>query len=132
MSTTRQERADYFPLIALALALIAALAYVLIALGVLAVGDLRPAEQPSGIVYAAAISYLVGGLLILLRRRWLWVTGALINALVIVFFFQVYQERPAVLFSLGGLVTKATQVLLEVILIYLIFEDWRHSRHQTE
>ena len=54
--------------------------------------------------------------------------GAVINALVILFFFSMYQERPAVLLSPGGIVSKAAQILLEVGLIYLIVTDWLRSR----
>jgi hypothetical protein len=133
MTTTRQTDTHRFSLIwlAVALAVIAALAYVLIALKILAVGDLQPAEGPPSVVYFAAGSYLVGGLLILLRNRWLWVVGAVINALVILFFFNLYQDRPAVMFSLGGLASKAAQVLLEVVLVYLIVSDWLRSRHEA-
>lgn len=45
--------------IAVGLALIAALSYMLIQLGVLGVGDLRPAEQPAAIVFVAAGCYLL-------------------------------------------------------------------------
>jgi hypothetical protein len=113
-----------------ALAAIAALAYVLIGLRVLAVGDLATAEAPVGITYVAAGGYLLGGTLILARRRWLWIIGAVINALVILFFALAYQYRPAVLFSPGGLATKAAQLLLEVGLISLIVADWRNARRQ--
>jgi hypothetical protein len=102
------------------LAGVAALAYLLIGGGILAVGDLQPADAPSAIIYLCAGSYLLGGLLILLRRRALWIAGAAINALVLLIFFSAYAARPAVLFSPGGLLTKAAQVLLEVGLLYLI------------
>jgi len=92
------------------------------------VGDITAEEGPAGITYVAAGSYLVGGLLILLRRRWLWVMGAVINALVILFFFTRYQARPAVLLSPAGIVSKAAQILLEVGLIYLIVSDWLRGR----
>jgi peptidoglycan/LPS O-acetylase OafA/YrhL len=111
--------------VAVALAVIAALAYLMIEIGVLGVG---PAKGPAGIVYAAAGGYLLGGLLILVRRRWLWMIGATINALVVLFFVSAYQDRPEVFFSPGGLVTKAAQVLLEVCLIYLILTYRRHPR----
>jgi hypothetical protein len=117
--------------LAVALALAAALSYVLINLGVLAIGDLQPAEGPAGIIYTAAGCYLIGGLLILLRRGWLWIVGAVINALVILFFVQLYQSRPAVLFSPGGLVSKAAQLLLEAALLYLIAASWLRSRRQS-
>jgi len=48
------------------------------------------------------------------------VGGTLINAMVILFFFQIYQGRMAVVLSLGGLASEAAQVLLEGALIYLI------------
>ncbi len=108
-----------------ALAAIAAVAYMLIGLRVLAVGDLATAEAPAAITYVAAGGYLLGGALILARRRWLWIVGAAINALVILFFAMAYQDRPAVMFSPGGVVTKAAQLLLEAGLIYLIVTD-RH------
>ena len=111
-----------------ALALIAALGYVMIAFGILATGDLQKSEEPAGIVYVAAGCYALGGLLILLRTRWLWIVGAVMNALVMLFFLMVYSNRPAVLLSPGGLVTKAAQVLLEIGLIYLIFTAGRRSR----
>jgi hypothetical protein len=98
----------------------AALAYLLIGAQVLAVGDLSPAEGPPLIIYFCAGCYLLGGLLSLLQRRALWIAGAVINALVVLFFFSAYAARPAVLFSPGGLLTKAAQLLLEVGLIYLI------------
>jgi hypothetical protein len=62
------------------------------------------------------------------RRRWLWVVGAVINALVILFFIMAYQHRPAVMFSPGGIATKEAQLLLEVCLLVLIVSGWRRSR----
>ena len=115
--------------LAVALALFAALGYVLIQVGLLGVGDLQTAEAPPAIVYVAAGCYLLGGLLILLRWRWLWITGAVINALVILFFLMAYQARPAVLFSPGGIITKLAQLLLEVSLLYLIWHAGSRARH---
>jgi hypothetical protein len=116
--------------LAVALALIAALSYLMIQLGLLGVGDLQPTEGPAAIVYVAAGGYLLGGLLILVRRRWLWIVGTVINALVILFFFMAYANRPAVMFSPGGLATKAAQLLLEVSLLYLIVTGWHHAHHR--
>ena len=110
------------------LALITALAYVLVGSGVLAVGDAAHAEDGVNMAYIAAGFYFLGGLLILLRRRGLWIFGLVMNTLVMLFFFQMYQARPAVIFSPGGLSTKATQILLEVTLIYLIFVNGRQPR----
>src|SRR5687768_16466247 len=100
--------------LAVGLATLAAISYMLIGLGMLAVGDLQTTERPPTIIYVAAGSYLLGGLLILLRRRWLWIVGAVINALVMLFFAIAYLDRPAVLLSPGGLASKAAQLLLEV------------------
>lgn len=106
---------------AVGLALLAALGYVLVALHVLGIGEFSQDEGPAGIVQAAAGCYVAGGLLILLRRRWLWVIGAFINAMVVIFFFNLYKDRPSVMFSPGGLTTKIAQLLLEAVLLYLIF-----------
>jgi hypothetical protein len=86
-------------------------------LGTLGVGDLQTAEGPA-IALVAAGCYLMGGLMILLHRRWLWIVGAVINALVI-------------MFSAGGLTTKAAQLLLEVCLLYLIITDRRSLHHHA-
>jgi hypothetical protein len=118
--------------IAVGLALLAALTYVLMQMNVLGVGDLATAEKPAGIIYAAAGGYVLGGLLILLRRRWLWVVGAVINGLVIMAFLNFYQERPSVLFSPGGVASKTAQFLLELGLVYLIISDWRRARRARQ
>jgi len=110
---------------AVALAIFTAIAYLLIAFNILGVGDLQGMEKPPAIIYVAAGCYLLGGLLILLRRRWLLIFGAGINALVILFFFNMYKDRPAVMFSPGGLVSKIAQILLEVALIYVIAVNWK-------
>ena len=104
----------------LTLALLAALVYFLMGAGVLQPGDLQADDAPAGIAYFAGVCYIIGGLLILARKRWLWVVGAVINALVIVMFISAYAARPSVLFSVPGLATKSAQILLEIGLIYLI------------
>ncbi len=114
--------------IAVVLALIASLSYVLMALNLLGVGDLQMDEKPAVIIYVAAGCYLLGGLLILLRNRWLLMFGAFINAMVIIFFFNMYQNRPAVMFSPGGLVSKIAQILLEIALVYVIAVNWKKTR----
>lgn len=117
--------------LAVALALVAALAYLLIVWKILGVGDLQMAADGDTIVYIAAGGYLLGGLLILVRRRWLWIMGAVINALVMLFFFRLYQDRPSVMFSPGGIITKVPQLLLEATLIYLIVTDWLNARRAS-
>lgn len=109
---------------AVALALFTALSYLLMQFNILGVGDLEVGEKPAGIIYVAAGCYLLGGLLILLRNRWLLLFGAFINAMVILFFFNLYQDRPAVMFSSGGLISKIAQILLEITLIYVIATNW--------
>jgi hypothetical protein len=87
-----------------------------------------PAEDaPPAIPYVAATCYALGGLLILTRVRWLLVLGAVINAMVMLMFFVAYANRPEVMFSPGGMLTKAAQVLLELGLIYLILTAGRRS-----
>ena len=114
--------------VAVSLALITALAYVLMALNVLGFGDLQMDEKPAAIIYVAGGCYLLGGLLILLRNRWLLLLGAFINAMVILFFFNLYQVRPTVMFSPGGLVSKIAQILLEVALLYVIAVNWKRTK----
>lgn len=114
--------------IAVGLAFLTALSYLLMQFNVLGVGDLQADEKPAGIIYVAAGCYLLGGLLILLRNRWLLLFGAFINAMVILFFFSMYQNRPAVMFSLGGLVSKVAQILLEVALVYVIAVNWKKAK----
>ncbi len=104
----------------LTLALLAALVYFLMGAGVLRPGDLQADEAPAGIAYFIGACYVVGGLLILARKRWLWVIGAVINAPAIVGFIAAYAARPEVLYCAPGLATKAPQILLEIGLIYLI------------
>ena len=65
-SSTTQTRVMWA---AVSLAIFSAIAYVLIAFNILGVGDLQIAEDGGAIVYVAAGSYLLGGLLILVRRR---------------------------------------------------------------
>ena len=110
---------------AVALALIASLSYLLMALNVLGVGDLKVGEKPINIIFVAAGCYFLGGLLILTRNRWLLLFGAFINAMIILFFFNLYQDRPAVILSPGGLISKIAQILLEIALIYVIIVFWK-------
>ncbi len=103
-----------------ALAFLAALSYLLMELNVLGVGSIQGDEKPAGIALVAGGCYLLGGLLILLRKKGLLGFGALINLMVILFFFSMYQNRPEVMFSAGGLASKASQVLLEAALLVLL------------
>ena len=127
---TQQSSANHVRMmwIAVALALFTALSYILMAFNLLGVGDLKMDEKPDSIIFVAAGCYLLGGLLILLRNRGLLLFGAGINVLVILFFFNLYKDRPTVMFSPGGLVSKIAQILLEVALIYVIAVNWRKQK----
>ena len=113
---------------AVVLALVTSLSYVLMALNVLGVADLQVGEKPANIIFVAAGCYLLGGLLILTRNRWLLLFGAFINAMIIWFFYNTYQNRPTVMLSPGGLVSKIAQALLEVALICVIAVNWKKSK----
>jgi hypothetical protein len=128
MSTLQSPSQRRILWLAVGLAILTAVAYLLMIWNVLGVGDLQMDEKPAGIIYFAAGCYLVGGLLILLRNRWLLLFGAFINAMVIFFFFNMYQNRPAVMFSPGGLISKIAQILLEIALIYVIVLVWKHGK----
>ena len=117
---------------AVVLALVAALSYVLMALNVLGVGDLQVGEKPINIIFVAAGCYTLGGFLILTRNRWLLLFGAFINAMVVLFFFNMYQARPAVMLSPGGLISKIVQILLEIALVYIIAVNWKRTQNETQ
>jgi hypothetical protein len=113
----------------LALAGAAAVVYFLMGVGVLTAGNLATEDVPTAIPYIAGGCYIAGGLLIFLRKRWLWITGLVINTLVMVIFFTAYAGKPDIMFSLPGLTTKIAQVILDAGLIYLIAT--RRTQTQT-
>jgi hypothetical protein len=117
--------------VSLGLALVAALVYILMGAGVLKPGDLTTDEAPPGIAYIAAAGYIMGGFLILLKKRGLWITGAVINALVIIMFYAMHSDRPAVLSSAAGIITKVAQIPLEAGLIFLITKSGTEKRATT-
>jgi hypothetical protein len=102
------------------LALIAAVVYVLVGTDVVSIPALGAEQAPVAIFYIAAGCYLVGGLLVLWRKRWLWAVGLAANTFVIAIFFLAYHQEPEMMLSTAGLATKMAQVLLEVGLIYLV------------
>ena len=61
--------------LAVVLACLSAGAYVLIGAHILGVGSLQASDVPAAIIFAAAGCYVLGGLLILLRWRWLWIAA---------------------------------------------------------
>lgn len=104
----------------LAMALISALVYVLMANGMMHAGDIMYEEPAPAYLYIIPAGYAIGGLLALLEKRWLWIAGAIINAFTIVVFYSAYARQPDIMLSAPGLITKIAQVLLEIGLIYLI------------
>lgn len=104
----------------MALAFIVAVFYILLAAGVITASALESKEWQRTLVYVAAGCYILGGLLVLAKKRWLWIIGLVMNTLVIAFFFIMYRNNPAVMLSLPALGTKIPQMILEVGLIYLI------------
>jgi len=104
----------------LILALIAVVAYVLMGIGVIQPGDLQTDDTMPTFYYIIPVGYLIIGVLVLLKKRWLWITLAAFNAFTIVVFYAMYAGQPDVMFSAPGLITKIAQILLEIGLIYLI------------
>jgi hypothetical protein len=109
-----------------AFAMLAALSYILTAVGVLSPG--LEETPPAAIPFFAAACYFVGGLLILLRNRKLWITGLIINTLIIAMFVSAYRSRPEVLFSPAGISTKSAQLMLEFSLLYLVLAGRKKTR----
>jgi hypothetical protein len=101
------------------LAFIAAVFYVLLATGIITAG-LGGTDATRIIIFVAGGCYILGGLLILAKKRWLWIIGLVMNTLVIAIFFMMYRNNPAVMLSLPGLGTKIPQIILDVGLVYLI------------
>jgi len=102
------------------LAFIAAVFYVLLAAGIITVPSLADKGDHRAIILVAGGCYILGGLLILAKKRWLWIVGLVMNTLVMGIFFIMYSKNPAVILSLPGLGTKIPQIILEVGLVYLI------------
>jgi hypothetical protein len=75
----------------LGLASLTAISYVLIDVGVLAVGD---AQGPSLIPFIAAGCYMIGGLLIPARRAGLWLAGVIVNAMILLVLSGSVQPAP--------------------------------------
>jgi hypothetical protein len=108
-------------LICMGLAFVAALIYVLMAQGIMHAGDLAPGEEGlPPYFYIVPGGYVLGGLLILVRKRWLWIPGAVINGFGVAMFYGAYYAKPEIMLSAPGLITKIAQILMEIGLIYLI------------
>ena len=113
-------------LICLILALVSALGYILMITGVIEPGDLlEEGEETPSALWIIPAGYILGGILIFLKKRWLWITGAIINGFAIIVFYTSYSGQPDVMWSAPGLITKITQILLEIGLIYLLVTAYK-------
>ena len=111
------------------LELVAVLGYLLMGVGVITVPD-NPLndtssdnDAPPGFDWIMFGGYLAGGLLILLKKRWLLITGAVLNAIPIIGFYAMRASRTDVMLSAPGLMTKIPQILLEIGLIYWLVKS---------
>ena len=102
-----------------AMALAAALVYLLMFLDVMHPGDLVTEEGLPAFFLIIPACYAIGGLLALVKKRWIWITGAIINAFTIIIFYTMYSAQPEIMFSAPGLISKIAQAILEAGLIYL-------------
>jgi hypothetical protein len=113
----------------IAASLVAAVVYILAGSGVLYAGDIaETGEAPPFIFFVAGAYYVLAAYLLTFEKRWLRITLAVLNALVILIFFQMWSARPDVLTSAAGLGTKIPQFLLETGLIYLIVKTIKQPR----
>ncbi len=110
--------------LALVLALVVALGYFLMGAGIIQAGDpgLNDGSYgdtaPWGFDWIAGGVYVIAGLALILKKRWIPITLAVINIIPIAVFYFMWADRPDVLWSAPGLITKIAQVLLESGLVY--------------
>ncbi len=107
----------------LALALVAVVGYVLMGVGIIKPGNLMETEGMPAFYYVIPAGYAVIGFLVLLKKRRVWITLAIINAFTIVVFYAKYATQSDVMLSDPGLITKIAQILMEAGLIYLIIKS---------
>ena len=112
----------------LVLALVAASGYLLMGIGVIHAADLTLDDAPPGFTWIAGVFYVIAGLLMFLKKRWIYTAFSIINILVIAVFIFMWAGRTDVLFSLPGLMTKIPQILLEIGLIYLLLKSKSAAR----
>ncbi len=119
MSTLTQiTNGSWIPWVGLALSLIAAGVYFIIA------SPARPADYkspPIPVLIVAGLAYLIGGMLILLGDRRLLIFGAIVNVLVMAAFAVAARMGHATVDRLS-LTSKVAQVMLEVLLLWLIVQ----------
>ena len=123
---SRVKMSRYVMTACLILALIAAMGYILMIVGVIEPGNLVADNEPmSSALWIIPTGYIIGGSLILLKQRWLWITGVIINGFGIIVFYVTYAGQPDVLWSAPGLITKIAQIPLEIGLLYLIVTAYK-------
>jgi hypothetical protein len=88
--------------------------------GVIHAADLTLEDAPPGFAWIVGAFYVIAGILLFLRRRSLLIALGIINILPLLVFYIMWAGRPDVLWSLPGLMTKISQLLLEAGLVYLI------------
>jgi hypothetical protein len=117
--------------ICLIVALVAALGYFLMGAGVIQAGDpalndaANGGDAPWGFDWIAGGFYVIAGLALLLKKRWISIALAVINLIPIAVFYFMWEGRPDILWSAPGLITKIGQILLEIGLIYLLVKSRR-------
>jgi len=104
------------------MALLAALAYILMGMGVIHPGNLDDGSRPS-FFYLIPAGYILMGVLVFFKWRWIRFASAALVALTIIVFYTKYAGQPDVMWSAPGLITKISQVLMLAGLIYLIVKS---------
>jgi hypothetical protein len=103
----------------LAMAIVAALTYVLLGAGVLTAGSLGADAMPS-FYYIIPAAYVIMGIFVLSRWRWIKILSAVVVVFTIGVFYTKYASQPDVMWSAPGLITKIAQIIMLAGLIYLI------------
>lgn len=108
------------------LALGAGVVYTLIGQRLLGIGNVQVQDgDGTTFFYTVAVAYFIAATLLPVKNRWLWLAGGVMNSLVIVFYVQMNANRPDLLLSPGGLISKGVEVVLEVVLVCLIGFGWQ-------
>lgn len=114
------------------MSLVTAVFYILAGTGTFSDGLGEVDESPPVIFYVAAGFYVIVSYLVRIKNKWIRLSLGVINALIILIFFQMWSGNPEVLTSPAGLSTKIVQVMLEIGLIYLIIKVWNRNRDNAE
>jgi hypothetical protein len=103
------------------MALVAAIGYILMNAGIIHPGNLQSdIELPMG--YILGLVYLIMGVLLLSRWRWIRIAEIIVLLITIVVFYASYADQPDVMWSAPGLITKIAQVLMLAGLVYLLWK----------